>query len=123
MANSSGKTYVSKGLYRNVSRKIVNLMRSERRKNPPIEDLIKKREARQLIISKPRTAKQKELRERYLEEERIEHQSYLLIDQYKDVGLSRGEAIHAVKTHFVDQLHAKWGPRLKALREAEKKKK
>lgn len=112
--------YVSKGQRPNISRKILNAMKSDRRTNPSVEDVMKRYKYRQEIINKPRNSKQKGLRERYLEEDRVDLQAHKLMDQYRDVGLSKAGAVHAVKTNFIEQLHSKWSPRLKAFRDANK---
>ena len=113
-------SYISKGQRRSVSRKLCNAIRRDRRAHPPVEDILKRMEARQEIIAKPRGSKQKELREKYIEEERIELQAFKVLEQYHDVGLPRGAAIQAVKTNYIEQLHAKWGPILRKFRDSAK---
>lgn len=113
MAKNSAKTgYISRGQRPNVSRKISNLIRRERRLNRPLEDILKRYFYKKGIIDKPRGQKEKELRERYLEEERISLQAFKLIDQYREVGLPKSVAVHAVMTNYTDQVHTVWGPKL-----------
>lgn len=118
--SKSNISYISKGQRPNVARKTVNLIRQERRANPPIEDMFKRRNHRQGIIDKPRGKKEQELRDRYLDEDRVSLQAFKLMDQYRDVHLLKSTAIQAVMTNFTEQLHAKWGPRLKNFRDSKK---
>ena len=60
MAINSRSAYVSKGQRRNVARKTINAMKSEKRLNPPVKDVLARMKYRQEIINKPRGAKQKE---------------------------------------------------------------
>ncbi len=123
MAKGGAKTgYTSKGQRRNVARKVRNAMKVARRLNPPMEDVIKRMDFRNEVINKPRGPKQRELQDRYVEEDRIEHQAGKLMEQYREVGLPRSAAVQAVKTNYIEQLHGKWGPRLKAFRESAKNK-
>ena len=117
---SSG--YISKGQRQNVARSTIILCRAWRKENPRIEDIIKSQSHRNEIIAKPRTAKHKELRERYIREDDIEFDAFKLMDQYRDVNLTRGETIQAIKTNYVDKLHHKWGIKLREFRNREKKK-
>ena len=112
--------YTSKGQRRNVARKTVNMMRRERRANPRMEDVLKRMAYREAIINRPRGDKEKELSKRYDAEDKILLQAEELMDHYRDVGLPRSAAIQAAKTNFSEQLHAKWGPRLRKFRDAEK---
>ena len=113
-------SYVSKGQRPNVSRKITNMMKQERKANPRIEDILKSYNHRQGIIGKPRGKKEQELRDRYIEEERVSHQAQKLMEHYRDVGLPKSTAIQAVMTNFTEQLHVKWGPILRKFRDSEK---
>ncbi len=118
---SSANGYTSKGQRRNVSRKTINAMAADRRANPRIQDTLKSMAARREIIRSPRSAHQKVLADRYSEEDRVEFQAWKLIDQYRDVGLERATAFQAVKTNYVEHLHTKWSPILKAHHESAKK--
>lgn len=120
MAIKSRTSYTSKGQRRNVAKKTLNVMNSDRRTHPSVKDMMIRWNHRQEIINKPRSTKQKELRERYLEEDRVDLQAHKLMDQYRDVNLSKATAVQAAKTNFIEQLHSKWSPKLKAFREASK---
>ena len=123
MAKGGNKVggYVSKGQRPNVARKIRNDMAADRRANPRIQDVQKSQAHRKEIIRSPRSAHDKQLAERYLEEDRVEYQAWKLLDQYRDVGLQKSTAIQAVKTNYTEQLHSKWSPILKAHQESKKK--
>lgn len=113
---SSGKHYTSKGERPNVSAKIRNALRRDRRARPNVDDMIRSWSARQEIISKPRGEKQRELRERYIAQEDVQYQAHKLYDQYRDAGITWAACVQAVKTNFVEYLHNKWSPRIKAVR-------
>jgi len=108
---------------RNVSRKIHNMLRRERRADPALEDVLKRMEYRDMIISSPKGKKQHELRDRYLDENYVNQSAEKLFEQYKEIGITWAACVQAIKTNFAEQLHSKWGPRLKAHREEMKEKK
>ena len=80
MSKKSGTSYTSKGQRPNVSRKLCNAIRRDRRANPPVEDVLKQRKHRQGIIGKPRGKKEQELRDRYIEEERVSVKAWKLME-------------------------------------------
>lgn len=114
--------YVSKGQRRNVSRQSRLDLAADHRANPSLKDMLKRLAYREEIIRHPRSAHDKVLADRYLEEDRVELQAWKLIDQYREVGLTKASAVHAVKTNYVEHLHSKWSPILKAHQEEKKKK-
>lgn len=116
----SVNSYISKGQRPNISRKICNDIRRRRRADPLIEDILKRYFHRKEIIDKPRGKKQHELRDRYIEEERLSLQAFKLTDQYREVGLSKAEAMQAVKTNYTERLHAKWSPIIQRFRDSRK---
>lgn len=118
---SSKTGYTSKGQRRNVARKVRNAIRRERRADPPLSDVFQRMDFRNEVINKPRGSKQRELQDRYVEEDRVEQQAGKLLEQYREVGLPKSAAVQAVKTNYIEQLHGKWGPRLKDFRESEKR--
>ena len=124
MAKKGGKSsgYISNGERPNVSRKIVLSMAADRRLNRSPFDTERSRSVRAEIIRQPRSAHDKVLADRYVEQDRVEFQAWKLIDQYREVGLERATAIQAVKTNYVEHLHTKWSPILKAHQEERKKK-
>ena len=93
-------------------------MRAERK--PSIESMRQRAAHRSLIITNPKGAKQRELRDRYLEEDSVTMQTWKIMQQYKDARITKAEVVHAIKTNYVSQLHNKWAPRLKVLRDASK---
>lgn len=115
-------SYISKGQRPNVSKKTRNLGKAERRANRPVEDVLKRLATREEIINKPRGQKQKELQERYIQQDVIEVQAFKLFSHYKDVGFTWAAAVQSAKTNYSERVHDKWGPRLKALRDSEKDK-
>ncbi len=108
---------------RNVSRRTYNMMRREHRANPALEDVLKRMEHRQGIISNPKGKKEHELRDRYLDEDYTNQAAKKLFEQYKVIDITWAACVQAIKTNFAEQLHSKWGPRLKAYREEIKDKK
>jgi len=108
---------------RNVSRRTYNMMRRERRANPELADVLRRMEHRQMIISNPKGKKEHELRDRYLDEDYVRQAAEKLFIQYKEIEITWAACVQAIKTNFAEQLHSKWGPKLKAHREAEKEKK
>ena len=107
---------------RNVSRKIYNMMRRHRRANPELVDILKRMKYRDGIIFSPKGKKEHELRDRYLDEDYTKQASEKLFIQYKEIGITWAACVQAIKTNFAEQLHSKWGPRLKAYREEMKEK-
>ncbi|KKN24771.1 hypothetical protein LCGC14_0891560 [marine sediment metagenome] len=108
---------------RNVSRRTYNMMRREHRANPALADVLKRMEHRQGIIFSPKGKKEHELRERYLDENYVKQAAEKLFVQYKEINITWAACVQAIKTNFAEQLHSKWGPRLKAHREEQKAKK
>jgi len=108
---------------RNVSRRTYNMMRREKRTNPKLVDVLKRMEHREGIIFNPKGKKENELRDRYLDEDYVKRSAEKLFIQYEEIGITWAACVQAIKTNFAEQLHSKWGPRLKAHREAEKEKK
>ena len=105
---------------RNVSRRTYNMMRRERRVNPALVDVLKRMEHRRGIISSPKGKKENELRDRYLDEDYVKQAAEKLFVQYKEINITWAACVQAIKTNFAEQLHSKWGPRLKAYREEQK---
>lgn len=112
--------YISKGQRPNVSRKVHNMMRRHRRANPTLEDVLKRMEYREGVITSPKGKKEHELRDRYLDENYTNQAAEKLFIQYKEVNITWAACVQAAKTNFAEQLHSKWGPRLKAHREEQK---
>lgn len=108
---------------RSISRRTYNMMRRERRANPELADVLKRMEHRQGIISSPKGKKEHELRDRYLDEDYAKQAAEKLFLQYKEIDITWAACVQAIKTNFAEQLHSKWGPRLKAYREEQKAKK
>lgn len=109
-------------MVRPLNKKIKNLMRSERKAKSPVVDVLKRMEYRSLVTAKPRGAKEIKLAERYIEEDNTRYNAAKLFEQYQEAGITWASCVQAVKTNYVEQLHNKWSPRLKAIREEEKSK-
>lgn len=107
---------------RNLSRRTYNILRRERRANPALIDFLKRMEHRQGVISSPKGKKGHELRDRYLDEDYTKQAAEKLFMQYKEIGITWAACVQAIKTNFAEQLHSKWGPRLKVYREEMKEK-
>ena len=105
---SKGKHYTSKGERSNISRwaKLVN--RRERRENPTPEQTAQSREMIQRIISSPKNDTERKLKEKYIQKQKVENACRELLQTYGHAGLTRAEAIHAIKTDYVSTLKNKW---------------
>ena len=100
--------YVSKGQRRNISRWVRNARRKENRENPSLEACIQTFEYRKRVISSPQNVQEKKLRLRYLEQQTIETKCTELLKQFGEIGLTRAEAIQAIKTDYISTLVDKW---------------
>jgi len=105
---SKGKNYKSKGERPNISRwsKLAN--RRERKANPTPEQTAQSREMIQRIISSPKNDTERKLKEKYIEKQKVENACRDLLNAYGHAGLTRAEAIHAIKTDYVSTLKTKW---------------
>jgi len=136
MGKKSGNAYVSKGQRPNVSRKLVNAARQDRRANPTIA-MILSRMAHRNEVAKRQDRVSKEAFQRILDKEAIYHQANSLFDKYKTayfmVRDENGEdrrsyctwsaCVQAAKTDYVAPFQAKWAPRLSSQLEDEIKSK
>lgn len=100
----SGKHYTSKGERPSVNKKIRNLVKAWKRQNPQPEDLLKREMRRAEIIRQPRTDHERKLRDRYVEEDRCEHECWKLVQKFASKKLTRARAMQAIKTSKVDEL-------------------
>ena len=107
---SSGQHYTSKGERRNVSAWLTKATRRDRKENPSVKSMLQRAAHRQLVMNSPKSPKEKELAARYAEQDRVESQAFQLLEQYREAGLTRAEAIMAVKTSHLERLHSKWTP-------------
>jgi len=114
--------YTSKGQRPNVNKKIRNMVRKHRLENRPIEDVLKSMKFKQIIIKSAKTPKEKAMREKFLEEKRIESACDSLLQKYGEAGLTRAEVIHAVKTDYISTLENKWLSRKKIWTSQQEKK-
>jgi hypothetical protein len=106
MAKRTG--YVSKGQRRNISRWSRNTQRKEHRENPNLESYMQAVEHRKRVISSPQNTHEKDLRNRYLEQATIKTKCIELLVQFGEAGLTRAEAIQAIKTDYISTLVDKW---------------
>lgn len=125
MAKKSGTAYVSKGQRPNVSRKLINAARMDRRANPTIH-MILARMANRNEVAKRQDRGSKEAFQRILDKESMHYQAITLYDKYKTAFFmartENGEdrrsyctwsaCVQAVKTDYVASFQAKWAPRL-----------
>lgn len=118
---SSGKNYVSKGQRPNVSRKIRNMVKRARREDRPVEDILKSDANRQRILEKPAGEKERSLRDRYREEDRVAKAAALLFKQFENQGMSWAAAVQAVKTDKVPEVTEKYLHKQNKRKEASKK--
>ena len=119
---SKSTGYISRGQRPNVARATVLAMEKDRRKNPAIADVLRRKAYRDRILKTPKGAHEKTLSDRYAEEDRVDNQAYKLLDQSGVVGLQKSTAVQAVKTNYIENLHSKWSPILKKYNEENKKK-
>jgi len=105
---SKGNHYTSKGQHSNISRwsKLAN--RRDRKANPTPEQMHQSKEMIQRIISSPKNDTERKLKEKYLQKQKIENACRELLNTYEHAGLTRAEAIHAIKTDYVSTLKTKW---------------
>ena len=124
MARKKGgksKGYVSNGERPNVNKKTMNGVNAERPFD--VDAHMRSQNVKRDIIYRPHGAKEAELKKRYQAEQEVEVETARLLNRYGVAGMTKAEAVMAVKTNFVENLHKKWGPRLRNyLREQEKKK-
>lgn len=117
----SGKTYVSKGQRPNVSRKIRNMVRRSRREDRPLEDILKSDANRQRVLEKPSGDRERKLRDRYREEDRVAKAAAMLFKQFENQGMSWAAAVQAVKTDKIPEVTEKYLHKQNKRKEASKK--
>ena len=108
---SSGKHYVSKGLFPSYSRKNRNDYRRWKRENDFFESMMARERHRWNIMSQTKNKSLKKLRERYLREEEVFNQASELYHRYKDKGAKWSACVQAVKTDWVDRFKEKMSKR------------
>lgn len=116
----SSKHYISKGQRPNVSAYTRKLVRKFRFLNRPIEDVLKSMTHIDRVIAKPFNKKEKELKERYLEQRMVESKCYEVMNRFSKAGLTRAATIMAIKTDQIPELINKWKPRMAAFVAQEK---
>lgn len=104
-SKSKGTTYISKGEFRNVSRKTVNALRRERRANPSLESIKAKRFYRDEIMNKQGN---NSIKDKIILQERQEATALQLYETYQSIGITWSACMQAVKTDWVSELHLKW---------------
>ena len=109
----SGNHSVSKGERPNVNKKIRNMVRKHRLENRPLEDILRSTNFKKAVMQSAKTAEEKRLREKYLEDERVEKACSDLLGKFGESGLTRAGAIFAIKTNQVTSLEDKWLSRKK----------
>jgi len=110
------KNYISKGQRPNVSKK--NRVKSTPSVAARLQSFMKK----QQVIDKPQNNIEKELRKRYVKEDKINTEACRLLNRYQICGLQKSTAVQAVMTDKVDILTKKWSKILSEYLEKEKKK-
>ena len=119
---SKGKHYESKGLYRNISRWAKLANRKDKKENPSVTSMFQREERVKQIISSPKNETERKVRERLLAKQKIESRCAELLKTYEVAGLTRAEAIHAIKTDYVSTLCNKWDSKLSTWSAANKDK-
>jgi len=109
----SGNHSVSKGERPNVNKKIRNMVRKHRLENRPLEDILRSTNFKKAVMQSAKTAEEKRLREKFLEDERVEKACSDLLGKFGESGLTRAGAIFAIKTNQVTSLEDKWLSRKK----------
>lgn len=102
---ASGKTYTSKGERPNVSRKLLNAVRTEKRKNPPVDTLIARMNHRNMILAKGSRDQKKKMEEKIS----IENRASELFEQFSKHGVTWAACVQAVKTDWVPSFMNRWG--------------
>ena len=97
----SGNHSVSKGERPNVNKKIRNMVRKHRLENRPLEDILRSTNFKKAVMQSAKTAEEKRLREKFLEDERVEKACSDLLGKFGESGLTRAGAIFAIKTNQV----------------------
>lgn len=113
--------YVSKGERQNVNEKLLKSIRRDKKKS--IEDLLKAHFHRVRVIDKPQNKEESKLRARYIEENDVAAKSQRLMNTFSECGLTRAEAVFAIKTQREKELTKKWKVRLSVYRKAEQQRK
>lgn len=109
---SKGNHYTSKGQRKNISRWAKLANRRERRANPTPDQLAQREESIRQLIHSPRNDSERKVREKLLAKQKVESYAEDLLRSYGEAGLTRAEAIQAVKTDFVPSLKVKWNKKL-----------
>lgn len=112
--------YTSKGERPNVSKKTLKDMKRFRVQNRPLADILASFNHRRRVIAKPQSDKERKLKERYIEEDNVFYVSGSLLQRFSCAGLTKAEAVQAIKTDMVPSLVNKWKPRLSAWVNAQK---
>jgi len=111
---SSKTKYTSKGQRPNVGRKITKALRNDRRENPSIDSILRSYFHKKRVIYKPQNEAERKLAKKYAYEEVVSAQSNDLLTKYSKAGLTKAEAVMAIKTEQVSSLINKWKPRMSA---------
>lgn len=110
-------------MVRNVSRKLCNAARRDRRAGPNLEAKRQSELAKRGVIERKGGGEEtKKLRERYEKELLTDATASRLYEQYRDAGATWGACVQAAKTDWVSSFHVKWAPMLKSVRSSEQKK-
>lgn len=100
---------------RPVSRKVLNALRRDRRRDPSLKTILKHLAYREGLFSKKTTSKATlQAREAILEAERVDFEAGKLYEKYKSAGVTMDACVFAVKTDWVAQFHTKWSDRASA---------
>mgnify|MGYP000011726460 FL=1 len=119
---SKGNNYQSKGQRPNISRWSKLAQRREHKANPSIESIMQREAKIKQIISSPKNAEERAVKEKLILKQRQENLTSDLLKAYGEAGLTKAEAMQAVKTDYVPQLKVKWVDKLTAWKQANSKK-
>lgn len=101
--------YTSKGERPNVSRKLCNAMRREKRENFDVAAWVQSKNAKDLVMARRGGGQEtRDLQKRYNDEKMIQNLAADLFDKYGKNGATWAGCIQAVKTDWVPSFHNKW---------------
>lgn len=120
---SSGKKYTSKGERSNVSRWVKLANRKEQKENPSVASIMQRENHIKRIISSPKNEAERKIRSRVLEAQTVASQAEELLKVYGEAGLTKAEAVQAIKTNYIPTLKNKWDAKLVTWKQANSAKK
>jgi len=122
--NTASKKVGPKVSAKNVSRKILKMVRRDERSEFNIVAALKRAAARSRVIEKPQNEKERKLKDKYLAEDAREQTIAEYINKYAEAGLTRDEAMSWYgkrQKNGLALMDAKWGQKLDEFKKNQKK--